>query len=161
GEGIAVIGMAGRFPGAPDVARLWQNLAAGREGIRFFSAEDLLAAGVDPALVARPDYVRAKGVLGEVELFDAAFFGLNPREAELMDPQHRLFLECAWEAVEDAGWDTARYPGQVGVFAGASMNTYLLANLLPHLELVASADTLQASLGNDKDPLTARVSYKL
>jgi amino acid adenylation domain-containing protein len=158
---IAVIGLAGRFPGAPDVRRLWLNLAAGREGIRFFTAEELIAAGVDPELVARPDYVKAKGILGDVDLFDAAFFGLNPREVELMDPQHRVFLECAWEALEDAGWDAERYPGQAGVYAGLSMNTYLLMNLLSHMELVASADTLQASLGNDKDPLTARVSYKL
>jgi amino acid adenylation domain-containing protein len=158
---IAVIGLAGRFPGAPDVRQLWLSLVAGREGIRFFSAEELIAAGVDPELVARPDYVRAKGILGDVDLFDAAFFGLNPREVELMDPQHRVFLECAWEAMEDSGWDAEGYPGLVGVYAGLSMNTYLLTNLLSHLELVASADTLQASLGNDKDPLTARVSYKL
>jgi amino acid adenylation domain-containing protein len=158
---IAVIGMAGRFPGAPDVRRLWLDLVAGREGISFFSAEELIAAGIDRALVERPDYVKAKGYLGGVELFDAAFFGLNPREVELMDPQHRLFLECAWEALEDAGWDAERFPGLIGVYAGESMNTYLLMNLLSHLELVASADTLQASLGNDKDPLTARVSYKL
>jgi acyl transferase domain-containing protein len=158
---IAIIGLAGRFPGAPDIHRLWLNLVAGREGIRFFTAEELIAAGVDPELVARPDYVKAKGILGDVDLFDAAFFGLNPREVELMDPQHRVFLECAWEALEDAGWEADRYPGLVGVYAGLSMNTYLLTNLLSHMELVASADTLQASLGNDKDPLTARVSYKL
>jgi phthiocerol/phenolphthiocerol synthesis type-I polyketide synthase E len=158
---VAVIGLAGRFPGAPDVQRLWLSLVAGREGIRFFSAEELIASGVDPELVARPDYVKAKGILGDVDLFDAGFFGLNPREVELMDPQHRIFLECAWEALEDAGWDADRYPGLVGVYAGLSMNTYLLTNLLSHMELVASADTLQASLGNDKDPLTSRVSYKL
>jgi amino acid adenylation domain-containing protein len=158
---IAVIGLAGRFPGAADVSRLWLNLVAGREGIRFFTAEELIAAGVSPELVARSDYVKAKGILGDVDLFDAAFFGLNPREVELMDPQHRIFLECAWEALEDAGWEADRYPGLIGVYAGLSMNTYLLTNLLSHMELVASADTLQASLGNDKDPLTARVSYKL
>jgi amino acid adenylation domain-containing protein len=158
---VAVIGLAGRFPGAADIRGLWLNLAAGREGISFFSAEELIAAGVDPELVARPDYVKAKGFLGGVDLFDAAFFGLNPREVELMDPQHRLFLECAWEALEDAGWDADRFAGQVGVYGGESMNTYMVMNLLPHMELVASADTLQASLGNDKDPLTARVSYKL
>ena len=158
---IAVIGLSGRFPGAADVSRLWLNLVAGREGIRFFTAEELIAAGVDPDLVARPDYVKAKGILGNVDQFDAAFFGLNPREVELMDPQHRIFLECAWEALEDAGWEADRYPGLIGVYAGLSMNTYLLMNLVSHMELVASADTLQASLGNDKDPLTSRVSYKL
>ncbi len=161
GADIAVIGMAGRFPGAADVRALWRNLVDGREGISFFSAEELIAAGIDAAMVERPDYVRAKGSLGGVDLFDAGFFGLNPREVELMDPQHRLFLECAWEALDDAGWDADRFAGLIGVYGGESMNTYMVMNLLSHLELVASADTLQASLGNDKDPLTARVSYKL
>ncbi|MFY9825408.1 MAG: amino acid adenylation domain-containing protein, partial [Thermoanaerobaculia bacterium] len=158
---IAIVGMAGRFPGAKGVDELWRNVAAGREGITFFTAEELLAAGVDSGLVENPNYVRAKGILGDVDLFDAAFFGLNPREVELMDPQHRVFLECAWEALEHAGWDSDRFPGLIGVYAGMSMNTYMIINLLPHMELVASVDTLQASLGNDKDPLTSRISYKL
>ncbi|MEA2601552.1 MAG: hypothetical protein QOF89_2544 [Acidobacteriota bacterium] len=158
---IAVIGMAGRFPGARTVDELWENLRTGREAIRFFTDEELLAAGVDPALVANPDYVKAKGVLGDVELFDAGLFGLSPREVELMDPQHRLFLECCWEALERAGYLSGKPLSGVGVFGGASMNTYLITNLLSHLELVASADTLAASLGNDKDPLTSRISYKL
>jgi amino acid adenylation domain-containing protein len=158
---IAIVGMGGRFPGAKGVEELWRNVAGGREGITFFTAEELLAAGVDPAMVANPNYVRAKGILGDVDLFDAAFFGLNPREVELMDPQHRIFLEIAWEALEHAGWDSDRFPGLIGVYAGMSMNTYMIMNLLPHMELVASVDTLQASLGNDKDPLTSRISYKL
>ncbi|HSS78378.1 MAG TPA: amino acid adenylation domain-containing protein, partial [Thermoanaerobaculia bacterium] len=158
---IAIVGMAGRFPGAKSVDELWRNVAAGREGITFFTPQELLAAGIDPAMVENPNYVRAKGILGDVELFDAAFFGLNPRELELMDPQHRVFLECAWEALENAGWDSDRFPGLIGVYAGMSMNTYMIMNLLPHMELVASVDTLQASLGNDKDPLTSRISYKL
>jgi amino acid adenylation domain-containing protein len=160
-QDVAIVGMAGRFPGAKGVEELWRNVAGGREGITFFTAEELLAAGVDPATVENPNYVRAKGILGDVDLFDAAFFGLNPREVELMDPQHRLFLECSWEALEHAGWDSERFPGLVGVYAGLSMNTYMIMNLLPHMELVASVDTLQASLGNDKDPMTSRVSYKL
>ena len=158
---IAIIGMSGRFPGAKGVDELWRNLVAGREGITFFTAEELLAAGVSPATVANPNYVRAKGILGDVDQFDASFFGLNPRETELMDPQHRVFLECAWEALENAGWDPDRFAGLVGVYAGLSMNTYMIMNLLSHMELVASVDTLQASLGNDKDPMTSRVSYKL
>ena len=158
---IAVVGLAGRFPGARTVDQLWDNLRNGRESIRFFSDEELIAAGVDPDLVANPDYVKAKGVLGDVDQFDAGLFGLSPREAELMDPQHRTFLECCWEALERAGYNSGRPAGRVGVFGGASMNTYLITNLISHLELVASADTLQASLGNDKDPLTSRVSYKL
>ncbi|HEY2738966.1 MAG TPA: beta-ketoacyl synthase N-terminal-like domain-containing protein, partial [Thermoanaerobaculia bacterium] len=153
--------MSGRFPGAKGVDELWRNLVAGREGITFFTAEELLAAGVSPATVANPNYVRAKGILGDVDQFDASFFGLNPRETELMDPQHRVFLECSWEALEHAGWDPDRFAGLVGVYAGLSMNTYMIMNLLSHMELVASVDTLQASLGNDKDPMTSRVSYKL
>ncbi|HEV8581878.1 MAG TPA: amino acid adenylation domain-containing protein [Thermoanaerobaculia bacterium] len=158
---IAVVGMSGRFPGARSVEELWENLRAGREAIRFFSDQELLESGVDPELVANPDYVKAKGVLGDVDLFDAGLFGLSPREVELMDPQHRLFLECCWEALERAGYNSGKPLSRVGVFGGESMNTYLITNLLSHLELVASADTLQASLGNDKDPLTSRVSYKL
>ncbi len=160
-QDIAIIGMAGRFPGSKSVDELWRNVAAGREGITFFTAEELLEAGADPRLVENPNYVRAKGILGDVDLFDASFFGLNPREVELMDPQHRLFLECSWEALEHAGWDPERFDGLVGVYAGLSMNTYMIMNLLSHMELVASVDTLQASLGNDKDPMTSRVSYKL
>ena len=160
-QDVAIVGMAGRFPGAKSADELWRNVAGGREGITFFTAEELLAAGVDPATVENPNYVRAKGILGDVDLFDAGFFGLNPREVELMDPQHRLFLECSWQALEHAGWDSDRFPGLVGVYAGLSMNTYMIMNLLPHMELVASVDTLQASLGNDKDPMTSRVSYKL
>ena len=107
------------LPRAPDGRRaLAQPRAAGVESITFFTDEELLAAGVDPELVADPDYVKAKGMLGDVDLFDAAFFGLNPREAELMDPQHRLFLECAWEALEHAGYDPTRYPGPVGRLRG-------------------------------------------
>ncbi|MEO6191566.1 MAG: amino acid adenylation domain-containing protein [Thermoanaerobaculia bacterium] len=158
---IAVVGLAGRFPGARTVDQLWDNLRNGRESIHFFTDEELLASGVDPELVANPDYVKAKGILGEIDQFDAGLFGLSPREVELMDPQHRIFLETCWEALERAGYNSGRPAGRVGVFGGESMNTYLITNLLSHLELVASADTLQASLGNDKDPLTSRVSYKL
>ncbi|MEZ4236222.1 MAG: AMP-binding protein [Myxococcota bacterium] len=157
-EPLAIVGVAGRFPGAADPEALWRNLVDGVEGISVLDEDALRAAGVDEALLRDPSYVRAKGVLGGIEGFDAAFFGYSPREAELMDPQQRLFLECAWEALEDAGHPPG---GRVGVFGGSSMNTYLLLNLLPHMELVASLDTLQASLGNDKDLLTSRVSYKL
>jgi amino acid adenylation domain-containing protein len=158
---LAIVGMSGRFPGARGVDELWRNLRHGVESIRFFDDAELAAAGVDPELIANPDYVKAKGVLGDVDQFDAALFGLSPREVELMDPQHRVFLECSWEALERAGYHSGAPAGRVGVFAGTSMNTYLITNILPDLELVASADTLAASLGNDKDPLTSRVSYKL
>ncbi|HSF43553.1 MAG TPA: amino acid adenylation domain-containing protein [Thermoanaerobaculia bacterium] len=158
---IAVIGMSGRFPGARNPEELWQNLVQGTESITRFTDEELLAAGVPRSLVDNPDYVKAKGILGGVDLFDAAFFGLSPRGAELTDPQHRVFLECAWEALEAAGYDAGRYPGRIGVFAGQSMNTYWLNNLYHHIDLVASLDSLQAAIGNDKDSLTTEVSYRL
>jgi amino acid adenylation domain-containing protein len=158
---IAVIAMAGRFPGARGVEELWRNLLEGVESIRLLSDEELLAAGVDPELVAHPRYIKAKGLLGDVDQFDAAFFGINPRVADLMDPQHRVFLECAWQAMERAGYDPERYRGSIGVFAGQSMNTYWLNNLYGHIDLVASVDSLEAAIGNDKDSLTTEVSYRM
>lgn len=155
---IAIIGMAGRFPGANSVGEFWRNLCSGVESISFFSDEELKEAGVDPAVLNDPDYVKAAPVLDGPELFDASFFGYFPREAELMDPQHRLFLECAWEALEHAGYDADRYEGPIGVFAGASMSTYLLfSGLLADF----FTEPLSVLIGNDKDFLTTRVSYKL
>src|SRR5688572_27565111 len=111
-EGIAVIGLAGRFPGAPDVAAFWRNLVAGRDGITRFTDEELAAAGYDPAaLRTDPGFVPARGIIDRPEWFDAAFFGIQPKEAEAIDPQQRVFMETAWHALEDAGCDPARYPG--------------------------------------------------
>jgi acyl transferase domain-containing protein/SAM-dependent methyltransferase/acyl carrier protein len=155
---IAVIGLAGRFPGARDVHELWRNLRGGVESIRRLSREEMLAAGVDPASLDDPRWVPAGGVLDGSRLFDAAFFQITPREAELLDPQHRIFLECAWEALEDAGCDPARFPGAIGAFAGSGLNTYLLHNLIPGGE---SAFNPQVAIANDKDFLTTRLSYKL
>ena len=160
-ESIAIIGMAGRFPGARNIADFWRNLCEGVESISFFSDEELIKLGIDPALVHKPNYIKARGVLGDIELFDAPLFGLHPREAALMDPQHRLFLECAWEAFENAGYSPDTPKGRVGVFAGESMNTYLLTNVYAHLDLVQSAESLQAAIGNDKDSLTTEVAYRL
>ncbi|HZF12185.1 MAG TPA: amino acid adenylation domain-containing protein, partial [Thermoanaerobaculia bacterium] len=160
GDGaVAIVGLAGRFPGAANVEQLWANLCAGVASIARFSDEELGAAGVDPALRRDPRYVPAAGTLDGVELFDADFFGYSPREAETLDPQHRLFLECAWEALEDAGYDSRRVPGPVGVFAGLGFNTYL-HQLLTGLDRETVGD-LQLVLGNDKDFLPTRVSYKL
>ncbi len=161
GRDIAVIAVAGRFPGAVTPEQLWANLVGGVESISRFSDEELLAQGVDPELVANPNYIKAKGILGGVDRFDAGLFGFSPRGAELTDPQHRVFLECAWEALERAGYDADRYPGRIGVFAGQSMNTYWLNNLYYHIDLVASLDSLQAAIGNDKDSLTTEVSYRM
>ena len=126
---IAVVGMAGQFPATADVDQFSRNLRDGVESITTFDDRDLLATGVDPALLNRPDYVKARGILPQADRFDAAFFGFQRREAELLDPQHRVFLETCWTALEYAGYDPGRYPGNIGVYAGSSLNTYLLANI--------------------------------
>nr|QEO74534.1 Beta-ketoacyl synthase [uncultured bacterium] len=159
-EEIAVIGMAGRFPKARNIREFWRNLRDGVEGISFFSDEELLAAGIKPSTLANPNYVKARMMLDDVEMFDASFFGFTPREAETTDPQHRLFLECAWEALEDAGYDPARYPGLIGVYAGVSMNTYLF-NLYSNRAVIEATGGFQVAIGNDKDHLPTSVSYKL
>jgi phthiocerol/phenolphthiocerol synthesis type-I polyketide synthase E len=157
---IAVVGMAGRFPGAPGVDALWANLRAGVESIRRFTGEELAAAGVPESLRADPAYVPAQGSLAEVDRFDAAFFGMTPREAEVTDPQQRLFLEVAWEALEHAGYDSARVPGRVGVYAGTGMSGYYL-NLLSRPDVVAAAGEMAVHMGNDKDFLATRAAFKL
>jgi acyl transferase domain-containing protein len=159
GASIAVIGKSGRFPGSRNLSQFWQNLRAGKEGISFFTEDELLSAGVDPELLRRPDYVKALGVLEDADLFDAQFFGYTPREAQLIDPQQRVFLECAWEALEDAGY-ASDDPGMVGVYASASMSTYMW-NLAANPEIVGLSDILQLVSGNDKDFVATRVSYKL
>ena len=160
-SGIAVVGMSGRFPGAPDLGAYWQNIADGVESIARLSDTELRAAGVDEALLADPAYVRACPALSDVDRFDAAFFGIGAREAELMDPQHRLFLECAFEALEGAGCDPARFDGAVGVFAGSTMSTYWNTQLLGHPHASRWPGSFQALLGNDKDYLAMYTSYKL
>lgn len=159
---IAVIGMAGRFPGARNVSEFWRNLRDGVESIRPLGDEELVRAGVDPALLSDPSYVKAAAVLHDVEMFDASFFGFNPRDAAIMDPQQRHFLECCWEALEDAGWSPQEFPGSVGVYAGSGLNSYLIHNLVPNQKLMKSAGLfLIKQTGNDKDVLATRVSYHL
>ena len=160
-EPIAIVGMAGRFPGAADLRQHWDNLRRGVEAITLFSDEELTAAGVDPGLLGNPRYVRARGVLQDAELFDAVFFGLSPREAEIMDPQHRVFLETAWQALESAGYAPGAVARNVGVYAGASLNSYLIASLLTNPDVMMAAGGYQAMLANDKDFLATRVCYKL
>lgn len=173
--GIAVIGMAGRFPGAASIDQFWANLRDGVESITFFSDEEMQAAGVDPHLLQHPHYVKASPVLENVDGFDAEFFGYTPREAELLDPQQRLMLECAWEALEDAGYNPFRYAaegGAIALYAGAAMNTYVLNQVYPNRDRLDENDSLgvvtlsslggfQLAVANDKDYLTTRVSYKL
>ncbi|HEY0602498.1 MAG TPA: amino acid adenylation domain-containing protein [Herpetosiphonaceae bacterium] len=158
---IAIIGMSGRFPGAPDVEAFWHNLRDGKESISFFTDEELQAAGVAPEVYSHPDYVKAGAILQDIELFDAGFFGYSPREAAIMDPQQRFFLESVWEALEHAGYNPDSASGPIGVFAGVGTNTYLLHNLYANQELLEAFGGFQTMILNEKDHLTTRVSYKL
>jgi len=165
-DSIAIVGMSGRFPGAENVAELWENLIKGANAISHFSENEIEATVATPEAIARGEsFVRARGVLENAAYFDADFFDIAPREAELMDPQHRVFLECSWEALESAGHDPHSYSGAIAVFAGLSLNSYLLHNLggVASAKLAANyqiGDYL-AMLGNDKDFLPTRVAYKL
>jgi amino acid adenylation domain-containing protein len=159
-DGIAVIGMSLRVPGSRSLDEFWANLCNGVETIAFFTDEELLAAGVEPGLLRNPRYVKAGSYLEGMDLFDAAFFGINPRQATLMDPQQRIFLECAWEALENAGYAGDSYPGSIGLYAGAGANTYLYS-LIANPGFLESVGTYQAALGNDKDHLATRTSYLL
>src|SRR6185295_29730 len=143
-----------------NIDTFWRNLCDGVESIARLTDEELKASGVSPALFSLPYYVKAASILADIETFDASFFGYSPREAELIDPQQRLFLECAWEALENAGYDPERYPDAVGVFAGAKTSTYLF-NLFANPDLIQSLDIMDIGLGNDAANLTTRVSYKL
>jgi iturin family lipopeptide synthetase A len=159
GMEIAVIGMAGKFPGAKNLAEFWSNLKNGRESIAYYSDEELLEAGIDPELVTNPDYVAASGALAEKEYFDAAFFGYSHREAEITDPQLRIFHECAWEALEDAGYDAASYEGLIGLYAGASTSFDWEGISL----ISGKADQFGQFAANfltNKDFLTSQVAYK-
>ncbi|QMS92041.1 SDR family oxidoreductase [Nostoc edaphicum CCNP1411] len=154
---IAIIGMVGRFPGAKNIDEYWQNLRNGIESITFFNDEELQKLGIEATVLSDPDYIKAKPIIEDIELFDASFFGFNPREAEVIDPQHRLFLESAWEALENAGYANAE--GSIGVYGGSSISAYLF-NLYSNPDVVESAGQLLI-IGNDKDHLSTRVSYKL
>lgn len=158
-ERIAIVGLAGRFPGAKNITELWQNLRDGIESISHFKDEELSVSGIDLALLNNSNFVKVGAVLEDIDLFDASFFGFNPREAEILDPQHRLFLECAWEALENAGYDSQKCESRIGVYAGASLNNYLSFDL--NRDQIGSANSFQKLIGNDKDFLTTRVSYKL
>jgi acyl transferase domain-containing protein len=159
---IAVIGMAGRFPGAQSLDQFWENLRDGCESIKDLTDADLEAAGVDQSVARDENYVKRAAVLEGIDQFDAAFFGFSPKDAAIMDPQHRLFLECSWEALENAGWDSSQFPGPIGVYAGSGMNSYLIHNLLQNRKIMESSGLfLVKQTGNDKDVLATRVSYQL
>lgn len=159
---IAIIGMAGRFPGASTPEELWSLVRNGRESIRPLSDVDLRAAGVPDDLLANPAYVRAAASLEGMDQFDAGFFGFSPRDAAIMDPQHRHFLECAWEALESAGHTPEAFVGAIGVFGGCGVQAYFARNLLHNQQIMRSAGYfLVRHTGNDKDFLATRVSYQL
>ncbi|MBA3915423.1 MAG: polyketide synthase, partial [Acidobacteriales bacterium] len=157
---IAIIGMSGRFPGAHNVAEYWQNLCNGVDSISRFSPEELTAAGVAPCRSSHPDFVNAGGLLEGIDRFDADFFGFSPREAETMDPQQRIFMECASEALEAAACDPETCDGAIAVFGGCVLSSYLF-NVLSDPKLLESVGAFQIFTGNDKDHLATRTSYKL
>jgi len=160
-EGIAIVGMAGRFPGARNVAELWQNLLAGRETIDRFGPDELEHAHAeDMESRSDPQYVRARGVLADVDKFDDQFFGFSPKEAEVLDPQQRLFLETAWEALEHAGFDPKSFDGPIGVFAGATTNTYYLNNLLSRRDVTDLVGLLTTQMANQNQYIATRTAYK-
>jgi amino acid adenylation domain-containing protein len=159
-EPIAIVGMAGRFPGAVDVPALWRNLCDGVESIRYF-APDQLDPSIPAAVKADPAYVAARGVLDGVDQFDAGFFGMSPLEAALTDPQHRVFLETAWHALEHAGHVPDREPGPVGIFGGMYNATYYQRHLWPRPDQIRRLGELAVMLGNEKDYVTTRVAHKL
>lgn len=160
-DGIAIIGMAGRFPRARNLQQFWENLRQGIEGISFFSDQELEQAGIPPELLRHPYYVKARGVLEDAGLFDAGFWGYSPREAELTDPQIRLFLESAWEALESAGYDPEKFSGMIGVYAGMSFTSYMwqLAAAETEGDSVSAFRVLMG--GAEKDHLATTISYRL
>jgi acyl transferase domain-containing protein len=158
---VAVIGFAGRFPGARNTDEFWQNLRNGVESISFFTREELAGSGVEEDQFGAPEYVPAKAILEDVELFDAAFFDFSPREAEMLDPQHRVMLECAVEAFEHAGYDPERFKGRIGVYAGVSAGSYLDVNLSSHEELIERVGPYQVDIGNHAEFVPTTISFKL
>jgi acyl transferase domain-containing protein/glutamate-1-semialdehyde aminotransferase len=161
-DGVAIIGLAGRFPGARNVDEFWKNLVDGRETLSFFSDGELEPANAEEMAGRRqPNYVRSRGIVADAEMFDAAFFGIPPSEAQILDPQQRVFMETAWEALETAGHVPRSFDGPIGVFAGMSNNSYFVQNLLARQDITDVVGWLTTMMGNEKDYLATRVSYKL
>src|SRR5947207_5092372 len=155
---IAIVGMSGRFPGARNLDEFWHNLAEGTESITRLSDQEILESGVPASYLINPSYVKAAPILEEPGHFDAGFFGFSPMEARTMDPQHRILLELAHEALEHAGYDPHRYPGRIGVFTGSALNTYFMNS---GLNQKFAEDYIPTLIVNDKDFLSTRISYKL
>ena len=165
-EAIAVVGMSGRFPGASGVEEFWRNIQSGIESISHLAGDDLEVFN-PAALTAQPGYVNARGLLADVDQFDAAFFGMAPKEAEITDPQHRVFLECCWEAFENAGYDPLTYPKTAAVFAGCSASTYFLQQICTTRDFIRKytaayqGGNYSVAAGNSADFLATRVSSTL
>ncbi len=159
-DGIAIIGMVGKFPGADSVEQLWQNLCGGVESIEFFGAGEV-DPSIDRQLSQNPDYVRARGIMAEAESFDAAFFGISPLEAEVIDPQARVFLELVASALEHAGYRHDKFDGSIGLYGGCSQNTYYTNHLHGRQDILDRVGELPMMFASEKDYLTTRVSYKL
>lgn len=158
---IAIIGMAGRFPGANTPNEFWENLKKGLEMSRVFNNEELLAEGVPEEHLYHPEYKKIGMMVNDIENFDAEFFGFTPHEAKITDPQHRIFLECVWEGLEDAGYSPSKYDGRIGLFGSTSMSTYLLNNILPNEDILRDGINYPILIGNDKDFLCTKIAYKL
>jgi acyl transferase domain-containing protein/pimeloyl-ACP methyl ester carboxylesterase len=161
GSEIAIIGMAGRFPGAKNIDEFWENIRDGIESITFFTDEDLLAAGIKPAVLSNSKYVKARPVLDDIDVFDASFFGFSPKDAALMDPQLRLFMECVWNVLESAGYDPEAYEGTIGVCAGASMSSYLINNVCLNPNAHSLVRDAQCRVFNNLGSLATLIAYKL
>lgn len=160
-NGIAIIGMSGQFPGADTIEKFWENLCNGIESISTFSESELVSTGVPSKIYKNQDYVNSRGILEGIEFFDADFFDINPKEAQIIDPQHRLFLESCWNALEDAGYCSNTFAGSIGVYGGMGSTSYFLNNLHTNKNLLEEMGEYLIHIGNEKDFLTTRVSYKL
>lgn len=158
---IAIIGMTGRFPQAANLNQFWENLKNGVESVQFFNHDDLKDMGIDEHLLDNPKFVAADAVLDDIDQFDARFFNIAPREAEITDPQQRLFLEACWEVMENAGYSPEKYEGVVGVYAGTALSGYMMRNLKSNRGLIERVGTFKTMLANDKDFLSTKVSYKM
>lgn len=159
-DSVAIIGMAGRFPGAKNIKEFWENIAAGKESISFFSNEELLAEGISCEEINTPHYIKAKGLIDDIDKFDAKFFNILPKEALILDPQQRILLECAWSAMEDAGYVSEKEAGRIGVFTGCGFNTYFPKIILGNEEFASHISDIEAGLANANDFVSTRISYK-
>jgi acyl transferase domain-containing protein len=157
---IAIIGMSCRMPGADNIKEFWDNLVQGVESITSFTDDELRESGISESTINDPNYVKARGIVGGADLFDATFFGITPRDAEIMDPQHRTFLECAWHALEDGGYDPEKTEARIGVFGGTGTAWYL-NSVTSNSEVAKYSSGTSIITATDRDYAATRVSYKL